>query len=425
MKLSEQGQRQNTIMLVFTIVTIIFLPLSFIASFFTIGIREFPQNAESGETAWPIRDVSTYLFTISVAVSAVVLIGIGLLFARMSRKNKKRMERAKLLAPPKPWELVSGATGLDSAGTRGGSDTLKNKKKKRKRNHRKHDDDGNSIASDHDSDLTSASGYESDASRDGKTDDDDSDTESEGTNDDDNEYAPLLNRWRWHTHIPGVRRLWLWKLYKVKSPPAIGGTRTLWHRMRRSEEKWEWDYPLSRWRARTIGKVRLRFDKIVMARERRRDKARNGDKMMEEGRNSIGARDREPPPPPYDHGYYHRHSEVEREARDEECNSEDERSRRGGLEAGHKERVEERKEWIADIGSSARNVLGGWLGRHVEDGGKKHDTEDGERRAPGEHDVSATGGSGRGSPSLITAIFRRRRSERMPDEEMGVDRRGN
>ena len=66
-------------MLVFTLVTIVFvsalipctshpstdlnrqLPMSFISSFFALGIQEFPKDSESGNTSWPINEVSAYL----------------------------------------------------------------------------------------------------------------------------------------------------------------------------------------------------------------------------------------------------------------------------------------------------------------------------------------------------------------------------
>ncbi|KAK0722435.1 hypothetical protein B0T26DRAFT_643157 [Lasiosphaeria miniovina] len=57
---SEETQRHGNIILVFTLVTIIFLPLSFISSFFALDIDVFPKNPE-GDTTWPIGEVSGYL----------------------------------------------------------------------------------------------------------------------------------------------------------------------------------------------------------------------------------------------------------------------------------------------------------------------------------------------------------------------------
>ncbi|KAF2648081.1 hypothetical protein K491DRAFT_261624 [Lophiostoma macrostomum CBS 122681] len=62
---SKQG---NTVM-VFTVVTIVFLPLSFLSSFFTIGIAAFPKDAKSGETNWPLGFILALLFGISICVS--------------------------------------------------------------------------------------------------------------------------------------------------------------------------------------------------------------------------------------------------------------------------------------------------------------------------------------------------------------------
>jgi hypothetical protein len=59
--------RQGNVMVIFTMVTIIFLPLSFCASFFALNIAEFPAD-ERGETNWPLRRLCAYLFGISFAV---------------------------------------------------------------------------------------------------------------------------------------------------------------------------------------------------------------------------------------------------------------------------------------------------------------------------------------------------------------------
>lgn len=71
---SKQGQRkhprskivprahlQPQIVLVFTVVTIIFLPLSFMSAFFMIGISTFSKDKVSGETSWPMGLVTAIL----------------------------------------------------------------------------------------------------------------------------------------------------------------------------------------------------------------------------------------------------------------------------------------------------------------------------------------------------------------------------
>ncbi|KAL2192757.1 hypothetical protein P885DRAFT_46914 [Corynascus similis CBS 632.67] len=58
---SEESQRQGNIILVFTLVTVVFLPLSFITSFFALNIDIFPTNPRTEEPLWPIGQVSGYL----------------------------------------------------------------------------------------------------------------------------------------------------------------------------------------------------------------------------------------------------------------------------------------------------------------------------------------------------------------------------
>jgi len=67
--------RQGQTIMVFTIVTIIFLPLSFIAAFFAINVREFPRDDQG--MSLPLRWVAKYMFGIGFAVS-IPLIAIAL-----------------------------------------------------------------------------------------------------------------------------------------------------------------------------------------------------------------------------------------------------------------------------------------------------------------------------------------------------------
>ena len=59
--------KQGSVMVIFTMVTIIFLPLSFMASFFALDIAEFPAD-NAGQTNWPLHRVCALLFGISFAV---------------------------------------------------------------------------------------------------------------------------------------------------------------------------------------------------------------------------------------------------------------------------------------------------------------------------------------------------------------------
>ncbi|CAL3973628.1 unnamed protein product [Diplocarpon coronariae] len=98
--------RQSQTIMVFTIVTIVFLPLSFIAAFFAINIREFPRS-DAGPSL-PLGYVSKYMFGIGFAVSiplivvALSLDDIGHLFRRARRsftQRRLRQERAAIGGP--------------------------------------------------------------------------------------------------------------------------------------------------------------------------------------------------------------------------------------------------------------------------------------------------------------------------------------
>lgn len=61
--------RQSQTVMVFTIVTIIFLPMSFLAAVFTINVKEFPRDAEGGNTSLPLAWVAKYMFGIGLSIS--------------------------------------------------------------------------------------------------------------------------------------------------------------------------------------------------------------------------------------------------------------------------------------------------------------------------------------------------------------------
>lgn len=71
--------RQSRTIMVFTIVTIIFLPLSFIAALFTINIQEFPHLEGSDQASLPMRYVFKFMFGIGLAIS-IPFIAIALSF---------------------------------------------------------------------------------------------------------------------------------------------------------------------------------------------------------------------------------------------------------------------------------------------------------------------------------------------------------
>ncbi|KAF4985060.1 hypothetical protein FDECE_16860 [Fusarium decemcellulare] len=67
-QVAQETQKQGTVILVFTLVTIIFLPLSFITAFFDLSVDAFPKDPTSGEISWPLGQVSGYLFGASAAL---------------------------------------------------------------------------------------------------------------------------------------------------------------------------------------------------------------------------------------------------------------------------------------------------------------------------------------------------------------------
>lgn len=75
-KQAEESVRQGQTIMVFTIVTIVFLPLSFLASFFTINIVEFPRPAGTQEGNLHLGWVVKWILGIGFALS-VPLIGLA------------------------------------------------------------------------------------------------------------------------------------------------------------------------------------------------------------------------------------------------------------------------------------------------------------------------------------------------------------
>ncbi|KAL4886873.1 hypothetical protein BJY04DRAFT_43294 [Aspergillus karnatakaensis] len=87
---SEQSRRQGNIMLYWTTITIIFLPMSFLSSLFTINVSEFPKNAQ-GNTTWPLRSLAAYLFGISFAlILPLLLLGFSLRFTPSQLRERMR-----------------------------------------------------------------------------------------------------------------------------------------------------------------------------------------------------------------------------------------------------------------------------------------------------------------------------------------------
>ncbi|KAL8717878.1 MAG: hypothetical protein Q9225_004931 [Loekoesia sp. 1 TL-2023] len=113
--------RQSQTIMVFTIVTIIFLPLSFIAAIFTINIEEFPRDDNSGQQSLPLAYVSKYMFGIGFAISipliciALSLDAVGNFFHEIARRWQERRARHEVKAQaavstPADWEFEKDAS---------------------------------------------------------------------------------------------------------------------------------------------------------------------------------------------------------------------------------------------------------------------------------------------------------------------------
>lgn len=125
----ETAKQSNTIM-VFTIVTIIFLPLSFMAAFFALQIVQFPKDA-TGALALELDYVARYLFGISAAI-IVPFIVIAFNVNRLSCNIKKWSGRF-VATPFGTWLALKILGGLGRL-TKERKDTLlrrRDNKKKR------------------------------------------------------------------------------------------------------------------------------------------------------------------------------------------------------------------------------------------------------------------------------------------------------
>ncbi|RYP13610.1 hypothetical protein DL765_006811 [Monosporascus sp. GIB2] len=225
-RLAEQGQKQNRIMLVFTIVTIVFLPLSFFASFFALNVHEFPKNS-LGNTDWPLGTVASYLFGISIAIFVIVT-GV-IVFSRNPtiRKTKKiiRKSRRRHLENPPPL----GGEVVDSESDESDSS----------------DDEGARPGRKPDNKLN----YDASSSTSSRR----STTVERSIDEEDDEYARFfgLRGFTLHTKIPLVRRLWEYSIYHD----------TEFDQLDSGLEPYDWDYPLNRWykkNLRFINKIRRR-----------------------------------------------------------------------------------------------------------------------------------------------------------------------
>jgi len=257
-KLAQQGRRQNNIMLMFTLVTIVFLPLSFLSSFFAIGVADFPRDPDSGEVAWPIGRLSAYLCKVycipisspmSFANNHIITVGFSL-----------------VLSVP----LVMGALYINQVARIA-------KKKGRKRGPQLPSNAGTVTTSvdpdsdESDSDVESASAHQhrfrprrrknkgrrDQAGRKAVVDQEEEDNDEE--EDEDDEYARLLGRFKFHHKIPFVRRLWKYDTYQAMDFEGrhVGSDDGV--------EEIVWDYPLNRCRKMAAWPVKATLEWMGLA----------------------------------------------------------------------------------------------------------------------------------------------------------------
>ena len=84
--------RQGQTIMVFTIVTVIFLPMSFIAAVFAIPVAEFPRKAADGSLSLPLSYVSKFVFGVGLAIS-IPLIAVAFTVDNLSLLVRRTLHR--------------------------------------------------------------------------------------------------------------------------------------------------------------------------------------------------------------------------------------------------------------------------------------------------------------------------------------------
>jgi len=112
-----EGEFQSSLLFIFTIVTIIFTPMSFIASLYAIPSAEFPQ--QDGNTSWSITRISVGM----VVSQAVIMLPIFFwIFSKNKSQIKKQMSalHKAVFTPPKLESVdTSEAASEKEGGGRG------------------------------------------------------------------------------------------------------------------------------------------------------------------------------------------------------------------------------------------------------------------------------------------------------------------
>lgn len=117
-KVAQDSSRQSTTIMVFTVVTIIFLPLSFMSSFYTLPIKEFPrdppnQNQVTLPMSWALPRIlgaglSTAIF--------IILVGFGINEALNRKFLSKPISHRTTVEEPEAVPMSSRASVTYSTG---------------------------------------------------------------------------------------------------------------------------------------------------------------------------------------------------------------------------------------------------------------------------------------------------------------------
>ena len=101
--------------MVFTIVTVVFLPMSFIAAVFTIPIRDFPHQTLDGSPSLPLSYVSKFVFGVGLAIS-IPLIAVAFAVDNLDAMIRRNFTRLGRLTHLGLWRRGRGNQTIRDAG---------------------------------------------------------------------------------------------------------------------------------------------------------------------------------------------------------------------------------------------------------------------------------------------------------------------
>ncbi|KAK3987713.1 hypothetical protein QBC44DRAFT_117318 [Cladorrhinum sp. PSN332] len=126
---AERSHRLNNYIMLFTAVTVVFTPLSFMTSIFALSIDRFPRNDE-GEPRYISSWITGRLFAGELTSLAVIISGFLIL---RSRRNKRRQKKLVEMEPPLkrppagPIQVRSSSNGPGGNKGEGGLDESKSR----------------------------------------------------------------------------------------------------------------------------------------------------------------------------------------------------------------------------------------------------------------------------------------------------------